>query len=71
MEAITMQTVKEIEEAILKLPSSGLTALREWFDEFDAKKWDEQFEADVDTGRLDKLAKKAIQDYQAGRCKKL
>jgi hypothetical protein len=64
-----MSTVKEIEEAIRKLPPEHLTKFREWFAEFDAAAWDAQFESDVAAGRLDKLANKAIEDLHAGRCK--
>ena len=66
-----MNTVKEIEEAILKLPKYDFEALREWFDEFEAKKWDEKFENDASSGKLEKLEKKAQQDYHDGKCKKL
>jgi hypothetical protein len=45
-----------------------LEDFRIWFAEFDAKKWDEQFEEDVATGRLDNLAKQALQDLHEGRC---
>ncbi|MBI5207527.1 MAG: hypothetical protein HY934_07020 [Candidatus Firestonebacteria bacterium] len=64
-----MNTVKEIEKAITMLPKYDFSILREWFDEFEAKKWDEQIENDVKSGKLDKLAKKAMQDYHVGKCK--
>lgn len=51
-----MSTVHEIEEAIRKLAPGDLHAFRRWFAEFDAGMWDQQFEADVAAGRLDKLA---------------
>jgi len=66
-----MSTVREIEEAISRLPKYDLAALREWFDEFEAKIWDEQFEKDAKSGKLDKLAQKAVKDYQAKKCKEL
>ncbi len=66
-----MEAVKEIEEAIARLPKNELAVLREWFDKFDAQKWDKQFENDVQSGRLDDLANKAIADFHAGKCKEL
>jgi hypothetical protein len=63
-----MGTIKEIERAIRKLPREDLAALRKWFQGFDAKQWDRQFEEDVESGRLDKAAKKALKDFEEGRC---
>ena len=48
------------------LPPEELTKFREWFLAFDAKNWDQQFEADVAAGRLDDLANEAIREHQAG-----
>ncbi len=66
-----MSTVKEIEEAISRLPKYEFAALREWLDEFEARIWDEQFEKDAKSGKLDKLAQKAVKDYQAKKCREL
>lgn len=63
-----MSTLQEIEKAISQLSPEELAAFRAWFAEFDAAVWDEQLEADVAAGRLDALAKKALQDLQEGRC---
>ncbi len=66
-----MLTTQEIEQAVSRLPSEELTRFRDWFDEFDAKVWDMQFEADVKSGKLDGLANQAIADFRAGKCKEL
>jgi hypothetical protein len=66
-----MQTVQEIEAAISQLSEDELSRFREWFEEFDAKAWDKQFENDVMGGKLDNLASQAISDFQAGKCKEL
>jgi hypothetical protein len=39
-----------------------------WFAEFDAEAWDQQFETDVTTGKLDKLAEKALKHLREGNC---
>ena len=64
-------TVKGIEKAIAKLPENDLSDLREWFYKFDNEVWDKQFESDVNAGKLDRLAEKAISDYRAEKCKDL
>jgi hypothetical protein len=62
-----MTTVDEIEQAIRKLPPEDLTALRAWFAEYDAEAWDRDLEQDVQAGRLDELAREALDDLDAGR----
>jgi len=59
-------TLQELEKTILDLPPEELARFREWFLAFDAKNWDQQFEADVAAGRLDDLADEAIREHQAG-----
>jgi len=68
---VHMNTVQEIEKAIIQLPKDDLGILGEWFEEFEAKMWDKQFEEDVQSGKLEKLADKAIADFRAGKCKEL
>lgn len=62
-----MTNVQEIEFAIRKLSREELNSFRNWFDEFDADAWDEQFEEDVAAGRLDTLADEALRDLREGR----
>jgi hypothetical protein len=66
-----MSTIREIEDAIRKLPDDELTAFRAWFAEFDATAWDRQFEQDVAAGRLDALGDEALRDARDGRCTEL
>ena len=66
-----MTTVQEIEKAVENLPKPDLDKFREWFDKFDAEAWDRQFENDVLTGKLNKLADQALKDYKEGRCTEL
>jgi hypothetical protein len=66
-----MFTIQEIEIAVSKLPSEELNRFREWFERFDNEIWDRQFENDVKSGKLDKLANQAISDFLAGKCKEL
>lgn len=64
-------TIQEIEQAVSELSPRELARFRQWFEEFDAELWDEQFENDAKSGKLDNLASKAITDYRAGKAKQL
>ncbi|MFH1563233.1 MAG: hypothetical protein ABIF11_07460 [Nitrospirota bacterium] len=66
-----MSMVQEIERTITQLPKDDLTILRGWFEEFDAKMWDDQFEKDARAGKLEKLASEAIADFRTGKCEEL
>jgi len=63
-----MTNLQEIERAVSQLSQEELAAFRVWFAEFDAKIWNQQFEKDVASGRLNGLAKQALQHLQEGRC---
>ena len=64
-------TMQEIEQAITELSPDELARLREWFDEYYAKIWDEQIEQDAASGRLDKLIAEVDEEYNAGLSKPL
>jgi hypothetical protein len=66
-----MSRVENIENQIKELSRDELTALREWFADFDRDAWDRQMEADINAGRLDALAERALRDHEAGRSAKL
>lgn len=65
---MNIKTLQEIELAVSQLSPEELAAFRVWFAEFDAAIWDKQFEADVEKGKLDALAHKALQHLKEGRC---
>ena len=64
-------SIQELEQAVTQLPPKDLVRFREWFDEFDAQVWDKQFETDAKSGKLDKIAEQALNDYRAGKAKEL
>jgi hypothetical protein len=66
-----MSRVENIESQISEFSVEELAAFREWFAEFDASAWDRQFEADVEAGKLNSLAEKALDDHAAGRSNEL
>lgn len=65
-----MGKIEIIEKEVSQLSLSELAAFREWFVEFDAAVWDTQIERDAASGKLDKLAEKALKDFNAGRSTK-
>lgn len=66
-----MDSVREIEKAVRDLPEEELKRFRAWYEEFDAERWDRQFEDDVAKGKLDDLAAQALQDLNAGKATKI
>ncbi len=64
-------TIRDIEQAIVKLSPKKLIVFRSWFHNFDARVWDKQFEKDVSAGKLDAIADKALEDFRKDRCKEL
>ncbi len=66
-----MSAILKLEQAVSQLPPKEFARFRKWFEEFDAKMWDRQFEDDAAAGKLDQLANQAIADFRAGKYKKL
>src|SRR6266404_5859864 len=66
-----MSTVAEIEKALQTIPLHDARKVADWLQHYLDEKWDAQIDADIDAGRLDKLADKATEDYRAGRVKSL
>jgi hypothetical protein len=52
-------------------PDADLDEFRAWFAQFDAEAWDREFERDAKSGKLDRLADKALADLVQGRCSAL
>ena len=61
-------SVKEIEAAIAELSPDEVAQLANWFAEFQAEVWDQQLEADIKAGKLDRLAREAKEDFASGKC---
>ena len=66
-----MSTLEQAEDAVTKMSRSELTAFRTWFIEFDGDAWDAQIEADAAAGKLDMMAKEALAEYHAGKCREI
>ncbi len=66
-----MSQVEILEQNVKQLSPRDLAAFRSWFIEFDAADWDRQIETDGETGKLDRLAQAAIEEYKAGKTKSI
>jgi hypothetical protein len=64
-------TIEDLEKAIAELPPDQLAKFRDWFEAFDAARFDEKIERDAKAGRLDGLAEQALADYAQGRAREL
>jgi hypothetical protein len=62
-----MNKVEKIEHEVQALSPAELADFRAWFLEYDWAAWDRQLERDVQAGRLDDLAEKALRDHAAGK----
>ena len=62
-----MSRLEGVENEVSKLTPEELVSFREWFARFDAEAWDRQIENDVKSGKLERLAEKALRDYESGR----
>lgn len=67
-----MSTVQEIETAIEQLPQEEFWRLAQWFDEQRDKVWSREIdEKPKPGGRLEKLAKEALKEIEAGETQPL
>ncbi len=64
-------SLTEIEKAVERLGPSEFAEFTRWLDDIAEAKWNERFTADVRAGKLDALGRKAIADFEAGRCTEL
>ena len=61
-------SIRELEDAVSRLPAADLDAFAKWFEEYLADEWDRRIEADILAGRLDEAGRRADADFEAGRC---
>ena len=66
-----MTKLEDIEKAVAELAPRELERFRAWFDEFQAARFDEKIERDAASGKLDRLAEAAIDDFRKGRAREL
>ena len=64
-------TIEDIEKAIAELPPDQFAQFRDWFEQFDAARFDRKLERDAAAGKLDRFAEQAIDDFRKGRAREL
>ena len=60
-----MGKIEKIAQEIQALSPEELAQFRAWFLEYDWAAWDRQVERDIQAGRLDDLADRALRDHAA------
>jgi hypothetical protein len=66
-----MTTVEDIKQAVSKLAPEQLARFRAWFEEFDARLFDEKIERDAKSGKLDRLAEEAVRAHRKGLAREI
>jgi hypothetical protein len=66
-----MTKLEQIQSSIETLSPEEIIRLRAWLDELDARLFDERIERDARSGKLDKLAERALAQHASGRSRKL
>lgn len=66
-----MRALEEIQEAIQRLSPQELARFRDWFEIFDADRFDAAIERDIDAGKLEPLANEAIVHHRTGQSRDL
>ena len=66
-----MSELEQLERRVENLSSDDLAKFREWFIEFDWKRWDSKIEDDLKSGRLDRLISESMADFDAGKAREL
>jgi hypothetical protein len=66
-----MTKLQLLEEEIKRLSQEEIAQLRDWLLELDADQWDHAIERDANSGKLDKVFERALQDHRAGKSREL
>ena len=66
-----MTKLEDITKAVEHLPPEELAKFREWFEELQARLWDEQIERDMKAGKLDFLVEEAEAEHAAGLLRRI
>lgn len=69
--ANTFDEVELIEQRIAALDNVAFARLRDWFVEFEQRRWDQRIETDQSEGKLDALINVALTEHQAGKAREL
>jgi hypothetical protein len=62
-----MTKIEAIQKAVEQLSPNEFAKFRTWFEEFEARLFDDKIERDAKAGKLDKLMAEARANHEAGR----
>ena len=62
-------TIEDLEKAVAQLAPDQFAKFRDWFEAFDAARFDQKIERDAKAGKLDRLAEQALADFREGRAR--
>ena len=57
-----------VEKAVENLTTDQYMRFRDWFENYEAMKWDKEIEDDINSGRLKKYARNATEDFKSDDC---
>ena len=63
-----MSTIQEIEKAVENLTTDQYMRFRDWFENYEAMKWDKEIEDDINNGRFNKYERNATEDFKSDDC---
>ena len=66
-----MTKIEKLETAVMELPEEDYVQFRRWFFDRDWQKWDQEIEADSESGKLDFLLREAADAKKNNRLKDL
>jgi len=62
-------SIEDLKNAVAKLSPDQFAKFRDWFEAFDAARFDQKIERDAKGGKLDGLAEQALADFRQGRAR--
>ncbi|MDP9177783.1 MAG: hypothetical protein M3O61_08890 [Gemmatimonadota bacterium] len=66
-----MTRIEKLEREVTALDPDELSEFRRWFADFDAEAWDQQLEADAESGALNAFVADEVDAHRAGRSRPL
>jgi len=63
--------LEKIQKSVRDLNPQEFSAFTEWFKVLRAERWDQEFETDAASGKLDHFAGEALADFHAMKTKRL
>lgn len=66
-----MTRLEEVEKHVEALSPQEFASFRDWFARFEETVWDDKFERDVSSGKLDVLSGAALDAHRAGKSREL